>query len=323
VSGPLIVAVPAKGRLQENAEAFFMRAGLPLIKPRGARDYRGAVTGLDDVEVAYLSASEITTQLAAGAVHLGVTGEDLVREMIPDADNRVVLIEGLGFGFANVVVAVPQAWIDVRTMADVDDVATAFHHHHDRKMRVATKYINLTRDFFSSHGVIDYRIVESSGATEGAPAAGTAEMIVDITTSGATLAANGLKVVEDGTILRSQANLVAARNAAWGKGERDLAREILDRVAAQARARAFREVRARFAAGTDMLVENARRKFAIEAPFGGPSSSGMLILHCPPDQVYALTSYLRENGAEAVAVADLDYVFSRDNPLYAKLESGL
>jgi len=323
VSGPLIVAVPAKGRLQENAEAFFIRAGLPLIKPRGARDYRGAVTGLDDVEVAYLSASEIATQLATGAVHLGVTGEDLVREMIPDADKRVVLIEGLGFGFANVVVAVPQAWIDVRTMADVDDVATAFRHHHDRKMRVATKYINLTRDFFSSHGVIDYRIVESSGATEGAPAAGTAEMIVDITTSGTTLAANGLKVVEDGTILRSQANLVAARNAPWGKGERDLARMILDRLAAQARARAFREVRARFAAGTDMLVENARQKFAIEAPFGGPSSSGMLILHCPPDQVYALTNYLRENGAEAVAVADLDYVFSRDNPLYAKLESGL
>jgi len=323
VSGPLIVAVPAKGRLQENAEAFFMRAGLPLIKPRGARDYRGAVSGLDDVEVAYLSASEITTQLAAGAVHLGVTGEDLVREMISDADKRVVLIEGLGFGFANVVVAVPQAWIDVRTMADVDDVATAFRHHHDRKMRVATKYINLTREFFSSHGVIDYRIVESSGATEGAPAAGTAEMIVDITTSGATLAANGLKVVEDGTILRSQANLVAARNAAWGKAERDLARVILDRVAAQARARAFREVRARFAAGTDMLVENARQKFAVEAPFGGPSSSGMLILHCPPDQVYALTNYLRVNGAEAVAVADLDYVFSRDNPLYTKLEAGL
>jgi ATP phosphoribosyltransferase len=319
----LVVAVPAKGRLQENAEAFFLRAGLPLIKPRGARDYRGAVTGLDDVEVAYLSASEITAQLAAGAVHLGVTGEDLVREMIPDADKRVVLIEGLGFGFANVVVAVPQAWIDVRTMADVDDVATAFRHHHDRRMRVATKYINLTRDFFSSHGVIDYRIVESSGATEGAPAAGTAEMIVDITTSGATLAANGLKVVEDGTILRSQANLVAARNAVWGKTERDLARVILDRVAAQARARAFREVRARFAAGTDMLVENARRKFAIEAPFGAPSSSGILILHCPPDQVYALTNYLRENGAEAVAVADLDYVFSRDNPLYTKLESGL
>jgi ATP phosphoribosyltransferase len=320
---PLVLAVPAKGRLQENAEAFFARAGLPLIKPRGARDYRGTIAGLDGVEVAYLSAAEITGQLAQGAVHLGVTGEDLVREMIPDADGRVVLIEELGFGHANVVVAVPQAWIDVRSMADLDDVATAFRHHHDRKMRVATKYVNLTRAFFAQHGVIDYRIVESSGATEGAPAAGTAELIVDITTTGATLAANGLKVLDDGTMLRSQANLVAARAAGWADAQRDLARVILDRIAAQARARAFREVRARFAACNAELVERAREKFGVATPFGGPTSSGMLTLHCPPAQVYALTSFLRDSGAEAVAVADLDYVFSRDNPLYAKLEAGL
>jgi len=323
MSAPLVIAVPAKGRLQENTEAFFARSGLNLIKPRGARDYRGAVAGLDGVEVAYLSASEITSQLAAGAVHLGVTGEDLVREQMPDADARVVLIEGLGFGFANVVVAVPQAWIDVRTMADIDDVATAFRHHHGRKMRVATKYINLTRDFFSAHGVIDYRIVESAGATEGAPAAGTAELIVDITTTGATLAANALKIVDDGTILRSQANLVAARKADWGPEQRDLARVILDRIAAQARAKAFREVRARFAACDGQLVEEAKQKFGVETPFGGPTSSGMLTLHCPPAQVYALTSFMRERGAEAVAVAELGYVFSKDNPLYAKLEAGL
>jgi ATP phosphoribosyltransferase len=323
MSAPLVLAVPAKGRLQENAEAFFARSGLTLIKPRGARDYRGAIAGLDGVEVAYLSASEITSQLAAGAVHLGVTGEDLVREMIPDADSKVVLIEGLGFGFATIVVAVPQAWIDVRTMADVDDVGTSFRHTHGRKMRVATKYINLTRDFFSTHGIVDYRIVESAGATEGAPAAGSAELIVDITTTGATLAANGLKIVEDGIILRSQANLVAARGAHWGDAERETARVILDRVAAQARARGFREVRARFAACDASLVDKAKEKFGVETPFGGPTSSGMLTLHCPPEQVYALTSFLRENGAEAVAVADLDYVFSRDNPLYAKLEAGL
>ena len=323
MSAPLVIAVPAKGRLQENAENFFARAGLSLIKPRGARDYRGAVSGLEGVEVAYLSASEITGQLAAGAVHLGVTGEDLVREMIPDADAKVVLIEGLGFGYANVVVAVPQAWIDVRTMADLDDVATSFRHTHDRKMRVATKYVNLTRGFFSSHGVIDYRIVESSGATEGAPAAGTAELIVDITTTGTTLAANALKIVDDGVILRSQANLVAARGAAWDAGTRELARVILDRIAAPARARAFREVRARFAACDAQLVEKAKQKFGVATPFGGPTSSGMLTLHCPPAEVYALTTFLREHGAEAVAVADLDYVFSRDNPLYAKLEAGL
>src|SRR5512139_4277827 len=98
MSAPLVLAVPPKGRLQENAEAFFARSGLNLVKPRGARDYRGAVAGLDGIEVAYLSASEITSQLAAGAVHMGVTGEDLVREQMPDADERVVLIDGLGFG---------------------------------------------------------------------------------------------------------------------------------------------------------------------------------------------------------------------------------
>jgi ATP phosphoribosyltransferase len=323
VSAPLVLAVSAKGRLQENAENFFARAGLNLIKPRGARDYRGTVAGLDGVEVAYLSAAEITGQLAAGTVHLGITGEDLVREMIPDADTRVVLVEGLGFGYANVVVAVPQAWIDVRTMADLDDVATSFRHTHDRKLRVATKYVNLTRGFFSTHGVIDYRIVESAGATEGAPAAGTAELIVDITTTGTTLAANALKVLEDGTILRSQANLVAARTAVWGERERELARVILDRIAAQARARAFREVRARFSACDAKLVDSAKERFGVATPFGGPTSSGMLTLHCPPEQVYALTSFLREAGAEAVAVADLNYVFSRDNPLYTRLEAGL
>ncbi len=319
----LILAVPSKGRLQQNAEAFFARSGLELVKPRGARDYRGTIAGFDGVEVAYLSAAEITMQLAQGAAHLGVTGEDLVREMIPHSDQRVVFIAGLGFGFANVVVAVPQAWIDVRNMADLDDVATAFRMKHERKMRLATKYANLTRGFFAEHGVVDYRIVESTGATEGAPAAGTAELIVDITTTGATLAANGLKVVEDGVILRSQANLVAARTAAWSAAQRETARLILDRIAAQRRADAYREVRARFAGLNDALLATARQKFGVASPFGGPTSSGMLTLHCPPENVQALASFLRENGAEAVSVGALDYVYTRDNPLYAKLAAEL
>src|SRR4051794_11403502 len=121
---PFVLTVPSKGRLQENAEGFFARAGLALTKPGGARDYRGTINGLENVEIAYLSASEIASQLARGAIHLGVTGEDLVRESIVDADKRTALIESLGFGSANVVVAVPQSWIDVRTMADLDDVTT-------------------------------------------------------------------------------------------------------------------------------------------------------------------------------------------------------
>jgi ATP phosphoribosyltransferase len=320
---PLVIAVPAKGRLQENAEAFFARAGLKLVQPRGVREYRGSIEGYDGIEVAYLSAAEITQQLGQGAVHFGITGEDLVREMIPDADTKVVLIEGLGFGHANVVVAVPQAWIDVRNMADLDDVATAFRHKRDRRMRVATKYVNLTRDFFAGHGVADYRIVESSGATEGAPAAGTAELIVDITSTGATLAANGLKVIEDGTILRSQANLVAARSATWSAGMRATARIVLDRIAAHLHARAFREVRTRFTGCDDKLLAAARQRFGVATPFGGPTSSGMLTLHCPPREVHALASFLREHGAQAVVIADIDYVFTAENALYARLEAAL
>jgi ATP phosphoribosyltransferase len=319
VSAPLILAVPSKGRLQENAEAFFARSGLELVKPRGARDYRGAIAGFDGVEIAYLSAAEITAQLGQGAVHLGVTGEDLVREMIADADQKVVFIDRLGFGFANVVVAVPQAWIDVRSMADLDDVATAFRFKHERKMRLATKYANLTRTFFADHGVLDYRIVDSTGATEGAPAAGTAELIVDITTTGATLAANGLKVIDDGVILRSQANLVAARAAAWDGARRETVRLLLDRIAAQKRAHAYREVRTRFAGLNEALLQTAQEQFGVAAPFGGPTSSGMLTLHCPPKHVHALASFLRERGAEAVSVAALEYVYARDNPLFARL----
>ncbi len=323
MSGPFVIAVPAKGRLQENADAFFARSGLALVKPRGAREYRGTIAGFDGVEVAYLSAGDITTQLAQGMAHLGVTGEDLVREMIPDADRRVILLAGLGFGFASVVVAVPQAWIDVRTMADLDDVATAFRLRHNRKLRVATKYINLTRQFFAAHGIADYRIVESLGATEGAPAAGTAELIVDITTTGATLSANALKVIDDGVMLRSQANLVASRAAQWSDRELEIARLMFDRIAAQQRARSYREVRTRFAACNDALLTQAKDRFGVVAPFGGPTSSGMLTLHCPPDQVHALSNFLREKGGQAISVIELDYVFSLDNPLFEKLKAGL
>src|ERR1700754_5196915 len=196
MTNPLLLSVPSKGRLQENAFAFFAQAGLPVIRPGGAREYRGAFAGLDGAQIQFLFASATAPELSLGNVHLGVTGEDLIRDEVPLTDERVLILTPLGFGPANVVVAVPQAWIDVRTMAALDDVATSFRARHNHRMRVATKYINLTRNFFAAHGVVDYRIVESAGATEGAPATGAAEMIVDITTTGATLAANGLKVLD-------------------------------------------------------------------------------------------------------------------------------
>ena len=318
-SGKLILAVPSKGRLQENANAFFARAGLEVTQGRGARDYRGLLIGAPDVEVAFVSASEIVARLASGQAHLGVTGEDLIREQIPDADDRLEILSPLGFGHANVVVAAPEAWIDVRSMSDLEDVAAAYRARRGERMRVATKYVNLTRRYFAEHGVSDYRIVESLGATEGAPAAGQAELIVDITTTGATLKANALKVLDDGVILRSQANLVASLKAPWTPRARAAARSVLSRIAAEEEARLTREVRALAPGAPADCVEIAQARFGARAPFGAPRE-GRVTLHCPEKAVADLADWLIGLGAEHVSVAALAYVFSARNPFYERLE---
>ncbi len=318
---PFVLAVPSKGRLQENAAAFFGRAGLTLVQGRGALDYRGTLAGIDGVEVAFVSASEIVSQLAAGTAHMGVTGEDLVRETLPDADAKLVLLTPLGFGYANVVVAVPQAWIDVKTMADLEDVAAAFRARRGERMRVATKYLNLTRRFFAERHVTDYRIVESLGATEGAPAAGKAELIVDITTTGATLAANALKILDDGVMLRSEANLVASLTAPWDDKTKETARILLSRIVAEEEARTTREVSTVLAKFEAQQRADAQEIFAARTRLHAPD--GRLVLNCPKDKVAALADWLIGQGADHVAVTAQDYVFSAVNPLYEKLVARL
>lgn len=217
----LTVALPSKGRMKDDAIATFARAGLTVSAIGNDRSYRGRIDGIDDVEVAFLSASEIARELGAGAVDFGVTGEDLVRESLARADERVEITARLGFGNADVVVAVPDIWKDVDSMADLGDVAADFRSRHGRRLTIATKYWRLTQNFFSTrHGIQLYRIVESLGATEGAPASGAADIIVDITSTGSTLTANHLRVLSDGIILRSEACLVRARKAAHDNDSR-------------------------------------------------------------------------------------------------------
>jgi ATP phosphoribosyltransferase len=211
----LKLAVPSKGRLKEQTEEFFSGAGFRIEPLGGARGYFARIAGLADVEVRLLSAGEIASGVIAGDVHVGVSGEDLLREQAGDLDRVAHLLAPLGFGRADLVVAAPKSWLDVETMADVDDVAARMEATTGRKVRVATKYVRSTRRFFTEEGVGHYRIVESAGATEGAPVAGVAELVVDITTTGATLESNGLKVLRDGVILRSQAQLVASLDAEW------------------------------------------------------------------------------------------------------------
>jgi ATP phosphoribosyltransferase len=230
MSERLVLAVPSKGRLMEQTAEFFARAGLTVRKAGHERGYRGEIAELPDVDVAFVSSSEIASYLKSGRAHMGITGEDLVREQISDAAVRIEFLKPLGFGFADVVVAVPNYWLDVRTMADLDDISAGFRRVHERSLRVATKYMNMTRRFFAEKHVSDYRIVESLGATEGTPAAGTADLIVDITTTGETLRANGLRILEDGIILKSQANLMSSNAAAWSDTEIDIKQRILSKI---------------------------------------------------------------------------------------------
>jgi ATP phosphoribosyltransferase len=208
----ITIALPSKGRMKDDASAIFERAGMKIVAVGNDRSYRGRVERVDDIEIAFLSASEIAREIGAGSIDFGVTGEDLVREDLPEADKRAEFCVRLGFGHADVVVAVPEIWLDVDSMADLGDVAADFRARHGRRLAIATKYWRLTQQFFSSkHGIQLYRIVESLGATEGAPAAGQADIIVDITSTGSTLKANHLKILSDGVILKSEACLVRAR----------------------------------------------------------------------------------------------------------------
>ncbi|WP_432284732.1 ATP phosphoribosyltransferase [Aminobacter sp. BA135] len=218
------IALPSKGRLKEQALDVLARAGFTVNLPDDDRRYRATIEGRADIEIAFLSASEIAGEIGQGNVDLGITGEDLIRENLADWERKAAISARLGFGHADVVVAVPDIWLDVDTMADLDDVAADFRQRHGRRLRIATKYWRLTQQFFSQmHGIQVYRIVESLGATEGAPAAGSADVIVDITSTGSTLRANHLKILSDGVILRSQACLVQSLKARSAADEATLA----------------------------------------------------------------------------------------------------
>ena len=301
-SAPLILAIPSKGRLKEQAEDWLADCGLPMKAGGGERGYTAKLDGLKGIEVRLISATEIAGAVFSGEVHLGVTGEDVLRELADDLDGRVLLMQALGFGRADLVVAAPKSWIDVTTMADVDEVAHLFLARTGRRLRVATKYLTQTRAFFARHGIIDYRIVESGGATEGAPAAGAAELITDITSSGATLEANGLKVLADGLILSSQAQLAASLRADWGALRLDAARRLLRIL--EARARARRTATLTWPAEADAA---ARAAVATLGANGGKARPfGLLVAG---DDVFDATAALADAGVGPVTVANPTYVF--------------
>ena len=227
------LGVPSKGRLMQDCFDWFGARGVVMKRTGSDREYSGVVEGDEGVIPVLLSAGEIPRELAAGRIHLGVTGSDLVREQL--GEDEVAEVAKLGFGHADLVIAVPAVWIDVETVDDLDAAAAGFRKAHGHRLRIATKYHRLVREFLQAQGVADYQLVDSQGATEGTVKNGTAECIADITSSGATLRANHLRILSDGLIHSSQAVLWASRVAEWSAKDRAVYAGLATQLGVQAR----------------------------------------------------------------------------------------
>lgn len=226
----LKLGVPSKGRLMQKTFDWFAKRGITLSRSGSEREYAGSVAGIDGIDLVLLSAGEIPRELSAGRIHLGVTGTDLVREKLARWEQQVEEIEPLRFGEADLILAVPQAWVDVDNLDDLDGAAAAFRASHGFRMRIATKYHRLVRDFLRDNGVADYALVDSQGATEGTVKNETAEAVADITSTGETLRANHLKLLGDGLILKSQATLFRSRTAPMTTADRAAMAVLLNRL---------------------------------------------------------------------------------------------
>ncbi len=301
----LTIAIPSKGRLKDNAETFFRDCGFELRQAGGERGYTAALKGLPSADVLLLSAREIAQGLIEGAFHVGVTGEDLLNDLSPDLSRDACVIKKLGFGGADVVVAVPEAWIDVSTMADLEAAGALFRERHGRRLRVATKYLRLTRRFFANRSVGEYRLVESAGATEAAPASGAADLIVDITSTGATLRANHLKVLDDGVILQSEAALVGSLKAPWNEDLMSVLRTLLDSIDARLRAEQTRILRT-----THPIRVDLARDLGLETI---KSTNDAQI---SKNEASNAARRLAEAGVGPVAILKPEYIFRADNPLF-------
>ena len=300
----LTLAIPSKGRLKDNSESWLTASGFKLRQKGGGRGYSAELKGLPDADVMLLSAREIAEGVIAGQIHTGITGEDLLHDLSTAIDQDVSVLRRLGFGGADVIVAVPAAWLDVDTMADLEAAGALFRERHGRRMRVATKYMRLTRNFFSEKAVGEYRLIESPGATEAAPAAGTAEVIVDITSTGATIKANDLKILRDGVILKSQASLAGSNRADWSAEAIATLRVLLDSVEATAEAKSM----SRLDSSAPISYEDAAR-------LGLTLITDQTAL-CPKNTAMEAARGLTEGGTKTVTIATVNQIFRSENAVF-------
>ena len=218
------IGIPSKGRLRKDVLNIFKKNKLKLISSRGDRDLIGSIKGKQNIEIIYLHAREIIQQLAGKSLDLGFSGLDLLKESEINIQNNIKVFKKYPYGQATLVVAIPTDFIDIFSMADLEEVAFEFKDKKKKRLRVATKYPNLTRDFLFSKGVTQFKLVDSLGATESYPFTGSAELITDITSTGETLKANNLRILKDGEILKSQACIFTSKKNSKKKGLKNFIR---------------------------------------------------------------------------------------------------
>lgn len=324
MSAPVILALPSKGRLHEQALAFLSECGFAIRKSGDGREYTARLKGIDGVSVLYLRPDEIPSRIELGDVHIGLTGEDLYREYGEGPGASHLLMPNLGFGGARLVIGVPQSWIDVSTLDDLDEAAMLFHQKHGRSLRVATKFARLTRAFFARHGIVEYTLVESAGATEGAPAAGIADLIVDLTSTGATLAQNHLKEIAGGTVVDSHCCMIAAlKPGLWTAHALGALEHVVEQI--EARMRANDTLVLRFslpeqssAGALDALGKRFACTVATVRPQDEPEGRRVHVVAMSRHSgVYAATRFLRENGAADVIVDRSEFIYRGSSPAVA------
>ncbi|GGB56476.1 ATP phosphoribosyltransferase [Henriciella pelagia] len=300
----LTIAIPSKGRLKDNAEAWLSKAGFKLKQAGGERGYTAELKGLPEADVMLLSAREIAQGLIDGTFHLGVTGEDLLNDLSPNLSADAQVIKRLEFGGADVVVAVPAAWLDVNTMSELEAAGALFRQRHGRRMKVATKYMRLTRNFFAQKSVGEYRLVESAGATEAAPSSGQAEVIVDITSTGATLKANGLKVLDDGVILKSQAALAGSLKAGWDEESLGGLQKLLASIEAHEAAQDKK-----FLLAANSIPDSLLKGEGVEAI----SATSILV---PSYLAVETARKIADSGAGPVSITSSEFIFDQESPAF-------
>ena len=329
----LLIALPSKGQLGDSSADFLAKAGLPVHKPN-RRQYTATIPGLPLTDVVYQRPRDILGKVSEARVDVGITGLDIVAEHREEADD-VIVVARLGFARCALLLAAPDSWIDVTSIADLADLSLR-HQERGRQLRIATKYSNLTKSFLYRQGISHFLLVHADGAMEAAPRMGYADMIADLSETGTTLRENHLRPISGGTIIDSEAVLIGNRRSLrTSSGKLEILREMVELVEAHQRARSFVSLRANISGES---VADVQDRILANPALSGSKGPGVVAVASPPGTlhqwfetnllvpshlIHKTMQHLRQLGGTDIIVTRPDYVFDEKSDIYEQFEGRL